>query len=226
MAKKPTSAPSTQRFLDITEIRDDMVVLKDGSVRSVILVSSINFALKSADEQQGIIQGYMQFLNGLDFPIQIVVQSRNMNIDEYIGRMRAQERDLKNELLRTHLNDYIQFIQQLVEGGEIMSKRFYVVVPLQPGVGMKKKFWARLREAVSPIARLALSRKEMDWRSDELNQRTSHVLGGLSSMGLSGVRLDTQGLIELYYHAYNLETAAVQPLQGVGDMQVETQYGF
>jgi hypothetical protein len=226
MASKHPARPSTQRFLDIAEIRDDMVVLKDGSVRSVILVSSINFALKSADEQQGIIQGYMQFLNGLDFPIQVVVQSRNMNIADYISRMRAQERELQNELLRTHINDYIQFIQQLVDGGEIMSKHFYVVVPLQPGAGMKKTFWARLREAVSPIVHTTLSRKEMDWRADELNQRTSHVQGGLSSMGVSGVRLDTQGLIELYYHAYNLETASVQPLQSTADMQVETQYGF
>ncbi|MBI2476818.1 hypothetical protein HYV72_01460, partial [Candidatus Uhrbacteria bacterium] len=122
--KAQSKGPSTQKYLDISQVRDDVAVMKDGTMRAVVLVSSINFALKSEDEQQGVIQAYMQFLNGLESPIQVVIQSRNMNIDEYVSRMRQAERELKNELLRTQMQDYIQFVHDLVEGGEIMSKRF------------------------------------------------------------------------------------------------------
>ncbi len=228
MANKPQQpkAPATQRFLDVAEVRDDLVILKDGSVRAVVLVSSINFALKSEDEQQAIIQGYTQFLNGLDHPIQIIVQSRKMNIDDYVKRMKEAEENLKNELLRGQMNDYIQFVQQIVGDGEIMSKRFYLVIPYDPGASQKKGFWERFKEVIMPLIRITLDEKSLARRKEEMNQRTSHVIGGLSSMGLSGIRLDTQGLIELLYDAYNPETSASQPMRDIQELQVETKYGF
>jgi hypothetical protein len=94
---KPKAGPPTQRYLDIAEIREDVVVMKDGTLRAVLLVSSINFALKSEDEQQATVQGYMQFLNSLEHPIQVVIQSRRMNIDAYMGNLKEQEETIHNE---------------------------------------------------------------------------------------------------------------------------------
>ncbi|MEK7115885.1 MAG: hypothetical protein AAB879_00640, partial [Patescibacteria group bacterium] len=105
----------SQRFLDISEIREDVAVMKDGTLRAVLLVSSINFALKSMDEQNAIVQAYMQFLNAIDFPIQIVIQSRRMNIDTYLRRLSESERTQTNELLRRQIGDYRDYVRQLVE---------------------------------------------------------------------------------------------------------------
>lgn len=223
--KKP-SRPTTQRYLDIAQIRDDVVVMKDGTMRAVILVSSLNFSLKSADEQQGVVQAYMQFLNGLDSPLQITIHSRKMNIDEYVARMRQAERELKNELLRTQMNDYINFVRDLVEGGEIMSKRFYVTVQYDPSNTNKKGFTQRFREVISPVVRIQLNEKQFQDRLMDLEQRAGHVLGGLNSMGLTGVRLDTQGLIELLYNSYNPILASQQPLSSTSELQIETSYGL
>ncbi|MEK7108194.1 MAG: TraC family protein [Patescibacteria group bacterium] len=228
MAKKPTTPkrPSTQKYLDIAEIRDDLVVLKDGTVRAVVLVSSINFALKSADEQEALIQSYIQFLNGLDYPLQVVIQSRRMQIDEYIVRMNAAVLELKNELLRAQAEDYVAFIKDLVQGNDIMSKRFYVVIPYDPMSNKKKNFWTRLQETLTPGSRIRLSEKQFAARLHELDQRVAQALGSLNSMGISGVRLDTQGLIELYYNSYNPMLANIQPLNDVGRLDMETSYGF
>lgn len=218
--------PATQRYLDIQEIRDNLVVLKDGTVRSVVLVSSINFALKSNDEQQGVIQAYMQFLNGLDYPLQVVIQSRKMRIDEYVLRMRDASAALKNELLRSQMEDYIAFIQELVSGNDIMSKQFYIVIPYNPFTNKKQNFWSRAATVLSPGSRIRLSEKQFADRQHELEQRTSQALGSLNSMGLSGARLDTQGLIELYYNSYNPLLSQSQRLADVSKLDIETSYGF
>src|SRR5688572_23850492 len=115
---KAKPGPPTQRFLDIAEIREDVVILKDGTLRSVLMASSINFALKSQDEQQATIQSYMQFLNGLEYPIQLVIQSRRMNIDRYIESLVEQEQKISNELLKSQIRDYRAFVADLVELGE------------------------------------------------------------------------------------------------------------
>ena len=135
-SKKP--GQPTQRYLDIAEIREDAVVMRDGTLRAVVMVSSINFALKSEDEQQAIIQGYMQFLNGLEHPLQVVVQSRKMNVDGYLATLRQQEETIHNELLKTQIRDYTSFIKELVDLGQIMQKRFFVVVPYDPAEGNEK----------------------------------------------------------------------------------------
>ncbi len=218
---KPKPGPATQRYLDIAEIRDDMVLLKDGTVRGVLIVSSLNFALKSHDEQQAIIQAYMSFLNGIEYPIQIVVQSRKMNIDKYIEEMREQWRNQTNELLKTQIQEYIGFITQLVTLGEIMTKRFFVVVPYDPVTNSKKKFLSRVGEAFSPAKLFKLKRKQLEERKRELDQRLSLIQSGLGSMSLQSVRLDTQGLIELYYSVYNPEQAEVQKLEDVNKLRVE-----
>lgn len=228
MTKKSSQPkrPATQRYLDIAEVRDDVIVMKDGTLRAVVLVSSVNFALKSHDEQEAIIQAYMQFLNGLEYPVQVTIQSRRMNIDDYIARMQNAQRETTNELLRNQMTDYIQFIRELVAGGEIMSKRFYLVVPYDPISNKKKGFLSRLGEVLSPASRIRLSEKAFTDRAHELEQRVLQTLGALNSMGLSGVRLDTQGLIELAYTAYNPILAEAQPIRDLSEMQVDTRYGF
>lgn len=222
MARKATKAtPSTQRFLDIAEIKEDTVVLKDGTLRVVLLVSSINFALKSDEEQTAIIRSYMSFLNSLDFPLQIVIQSRRLNISGYLEKIATVEREQTNELLKRQIAEYRQFIRELVELGEIMHKRFYVVVQYDPASDTQKGFFSRFRELLRPAAVVRLSQERFHQRRHELLQRVEHVISGLNAMSLEAVTLDTQSLIELYYNTYNPDLAKIAPLAPVGELQVE-----
>ena len=223
LAGKKPGVPS-QKFLDITEVREDIVILKDGTLRAVLLVSSINFSLKSVDEQNAIVQSYMQFLNSLDFPIQIVIQSRRMNIDNYLGRIAEHEKKMQNDLLKRQISDYRDFIKQLVELGDIMQKRFYVVVPLVPGEGNTstgKGFFQRLGEILSPTIAGKLSQKKFDKMKFDLSLRVNQIIGGLSSMSINSVQLDTQSLIELYYTVYNPELFETQRLTDLSKLQLE-----
>lgn len=219
---KSKPGPSTRRYLDIAEIRDDMVILKDGTVRAVLLVSSINFALKSNDEQEAIVQAYMQFLNGLEYPIQIVIQSRRMNIDTYIQSLQVQLRETENELLRTQIQDYRNFVLQLVDLGQIMQKRFYLVLPYDPVSNKRKNWFSRFGEALSPASAAKLNKKQLTDRVDQLAQRVSLLASNLASMGLKVARLDTQSLIELYYNTYNPEVVDAQELSDIGKVAFET----
>lgn len=223
---KPKPGPSTQRFLDIAEIREDVVVMKDGTLRGALMVSSINFALKSEDEQQATIQGYMQFLNGLDHHIQVCIQSRRMNVDAYMMKLKNQEETIANELLKSQIRDYMAFVKELVELGEIMQKRFFVIIPYDPlesGEG-GKSFFARLSAAFSPASIVKLNAKQFKERRDSLQQRMGNVGGGLESMGLQVIPLDTQGLIELYYNSYNPDVADEQKLVSLDKLQVDSRF--
>ena len=224
--KKKGTKPGkpTQRYLDVAEIRDGVVVMKDGTLRSVIMVSSVNFALKSQDEQQAMIQAYMQFLNGIEYPIQIVIQSRKMNIDSYIEALDKQEKEIPNELLRSQIVDYRSFIQDLVELGEIMQKRFYLVVPYDPTTDKKQNFFTRLASAIAPASIISLSKKQFEDRRDTLQQRVGIIQGSLSGMSLQSVVLDTQSLIELYYTSYNPEVFDTQKLKDINELRVETEF--
>lgn len=218
---KPKPGPSTQRYLDIAEIRDDMVILKDGTVRAVLLVSSINFALKSGDEQEAIIQAYMSFLNGLEFPIQIVIQSRKMNIDAYMNRLAEQQKNTENDLLRAQIVDYRNFVNELVELGQIMQKRFYLVLPYDPITNKRKNFFTRLSEALSPTAAAKLNKTQIADRIEQLSRRSEMILGQLGSMGLTSVRLDTQALIQLYYEVYNPDLFDTERMNDVNQIMHE-----
>ncbi|MFA5954835.1 MAG: hypothetical protein WC817_04870 [Patescibacteria group bacterium] len=213
---------STQHFLEIAEIREDVVILKDGTLRAVLLVSSVNFALKSDDEQQAIIQGYMSFLNSIDFSLQIVVQSRRLNIAGYLDHLIEVEKQQTNELLRMQTAQYRQFIRELVELGEIMNKRFYVVVPYNPGADQKKTFLKRLGETLRPISIIHLSQERFRRNRHELMQRVDHVASGLNSLSLEAVMLDTQSLVELYYSTYNPELTKLTPLVDLGELQIDS----
>lgn len=211
----------TQRFLDIAEIRENVVIMKDGTLRAVLLVSSVNFALKSVDEQQAMVQAYMQFVNSIDFPIQVVIQSRRMNIDAYLRQLNENDKNMKNDLLKNQISDYRDFIKQLVKLGNIMQKRFYVVVPLNPATVQQKGFWQRLKEIFTPSLALFFSADRFKKQIFELDLRVSQVSSGLSSMSLTAVQLDTQSLIELFYNIYNPDLNEAQPLVDLSKLQID-----
>ena len=211
---------STQKYLDIAEIKEDCVILKDGTLRVVLLASSLNFALKSEDEQNATIQAYVVFLNSLTFPIQIVIQSRKLNIDDYVVKLRKAEKEQTNELLRMQIADYRQYIKELVEMGEIMTKRFYVVVPYSSVEAGVKGFFTKLIEAFIPASVITLQKERFQKYRREIFQRVDHIVTGLYSIGLNVVVLDTQSLIELFYNTYNPTVAAQQKLVDVGKLRV------
>jgi len=221
----PKPGVPAQKFLDIAEIRDDIVILKDGTLRCVLLVSSINFALKSVDEQNAIVQAYMQFLNALEFPIQVVIQSRRMNIDTYMRTLDENEKTQSNDLLKRQIRDYREFVKQLVKLGDIMQNRFYVVVPYssadKAGGSTQKNFFQRMGEILTPTVASKLTEDKFQKMKFDMSLRVNQIIGGLSSMSLNAVQLDTQSLIELYYTVYNPEMFETQRMTDLSRMQVE-----
>lgn len=212
---------STQKYLDIAEIKNDTVVLKDGTLRSVLMVSSVNFALKSNDEQVAIIQAYVSFLNSFDFPLQIMIQSRPLNIDGYLAKLIQREKELDNDLLKRQIKVYRSYIERLVKNGRIMSKRFYIVVPYTTGPMKQKGLLDKLSNIISPSSSIALSQKKFDERHKLLFQRVNHIVSGLSSMGIKADVIDTEGLIELYYNSYNLDLSSTEVLTDTAEIQLE-----
>lgn len=213
---KPGARPATQKYLDIAEIREDAVIMKDGTLRSVLAVSSINFALKSDDEQTAVISQYVQFLNTLDFPLQIIIHSRRLDIEPYLEKLKGLEKQQANELLKVQMADYRTYVTELVSLGDIMTKSFYVVVPYSPLSDKRRGFFDRLGEAFSPAKLVRIKGSKFQERHEALMQRTGHVAGSLQSIGLKSVMLDTQALIELFYRLYN-------PLESKGEKMVEVE---
>jgi ribosomal protein L11 len=212
---------STQQYLDIAEIKENTVVMKDGTLRAVLLVSSINFALKSEDEQNAVIEAYIRFLNNLSFTLQIVIQSRELDIDNYIQYLKGKEKEQTNKLLKVQTADYIEYIKELTSLGKIMNKRFYIIVPYDPLSDKHKSFFSLVGEAMRPATIIKLKEKTFRQYQDMLERRIESVAGGLESMGVAVARLDTQSLIELYYKTYNPETSKNENLVDLDKIRVE-----
>ncbi len=220
-AKKKSAISSAQQHLPFAEIKSDTIVMKDGTMRVVLMVPSINFALKNEDEQNAIVSAYVSFLNSIDHPLQIVIQSRELFIKPYLERLAKKEREQTNDLLRMQIADYRSFVAQLVEMGEIMSKQFYVIVPYDPLSNKKRGFFSRLGEVVNPAVTVKLKEERFAKRKYDLDQRVRQIESGLKSMGLETVRLDSQSLIELFYSTYNPDISFSEHLPQIGQMQVE-----
>ncbi|MFA6194836.1 MAG: hypothetical protein WC719_03795 [Patescibacteria group bacterium] len=220
LAKNKISA-STQQYLNIAEIKDNTVVMKDGTLRAVLLVSSINFALKSEDEQNAVIDSYVRFLNNLTFTLQIVIQSRELDINNYLEYLKNKEKEQMNKLLKVQTADYIEYIKELTSLGKIMNKRFYVIVPYDPLTDKHKGFMSLLSEALKPATVIKLKDKTFKNYQEMLDRRIDSVTGGLESLGVAVARLDTQSLIELYYKTYNPETSQNQELVDLDKLRVE-----
>lgn len=230
MAQKETEAlrknkrkikASTQKYLPFAEIKNDTVIMPDASLRAVLLVSSVNFALKSEEEQEALVQGYVQFLNAFDFPMQIVIQSRRLRIEDYMGKLVEMEKKQTNELLRIQTGEYRRYVTELVKLGNIMTKRFYLTVPYYPLADVDKNIFVRIRDMLRPATSLGVSEDLFQNRRQELAKRVSHVQSALNSMGVASIQLDTEGLIELYYNTYNPQVSESQPLVDLGRLDLE-----
>lgn len=210
-------AQSTQKYLDIAEIKDNTIIMKDGSLRAVIVVSSTNFALKSEDEQNAITAAYQNFLNSLDFPVQILMHSRVLDINGYLEKLRTLAASQTNELLRIQMNEYIEYIARLVEYSSIMSKNFYVVVPYS-ATQIKETFGSRLLRLFNPAAQIAIHEEDFEKAKSRLQERIDHAVSELGGMGLRSLVLNTEELVELLYSSYNFEFASplhAEALEGI-----------
>jgi hypothetical protein len=211
---------STQQYLDIAEIKENTVIMRDSTLRAVVLVSSINFALKSEDEQNAIISAYVSFLNNLDFPLQIVIQSRELNIDNYITVLKQKGKEQTNELLKMQTAEYIDYINELIAMRKIMNKKFYIVVPYNPVSDKRKNFFTRLLDVFKPVNLIQMKKEKFLKRRSDLTHRIDNLISALNSIGLNAVELDTQSLIELYYNTYNPGTSPNQKLANVDDLRI------
>ena len=219
-----TEASAVQRFLPIAEIKQDTVILKNGGIRAVLAVASINFSLKSEEEQDAIIVSYQQFLNSLTFPVQIVIHSMKLNIDGYLSDLRRRADAQKNPLLKEQTLDYAAFIDRLIDVSDIMQKRFFIVVPVDPPGLAKVSFLQKYLSWLNPgdSREKALARKrQFEDLATTLRDRVNIVEAGLSNVGLAAERLRTQELIELFYQIYNPRTSEEQKLPALGELNVK-----
>lgn len=207
MANETASNPrssnkSTQDFVPVSEVRDGIVVLKDGSLRAVLLASSINFALKSEDEQTAFIVQFQNFLNSLDFSVQIFIQSRSLDIRPYVATLEVAYKEQLDELLRVQIREYISFIKSFTEAANIMTKNFFVVVPYAQAPIGKGSTAAGLL-GLGKKATAAENDKSFEEQVSQLDQRIGIVQQGLVRTGVRTVQLGTEEAIELLYKLFN-----------------------
>lgn len=219
--KKKGFTVSTQRYLPIAEIKEDTVVLKNGGLRAVLRVNSLNFNLKSELEQQGIIAGYQAFVNTIIFPIQILIRSTRLNIDPYIQSLKQKAETQTSPLMKDQTIDYADFMEKLVDIADIMQKNFYIVVPVDAPSKAKRGLIQRFLEwiNVDDTRSKALQRsREFRAYSKLLRDRITLIQSGLENVGITMRRLKTDELVQLYYGIYNPMTSQKQKFQGVGDL--------
>ncbi|MEK7559720.1 MAG: hypothetical protein AAB522_00245 [Patescibacteria group bacterium] len=218
----PQIAPS-QEILNIKEIRDGILILNDNSLKVVLMASSLNFALKSQDEQQAIIFQYQNFLNSLDFSIQFFVQSRKINIEPYLDTIKEAKEKQTNELMQIQISEYAEFIRTFVKASNIVTKSFYVVTSFTPPVfetskeGLRgilnifKDIWGTKTQKTE-----SMTPQKFEEYKNQLWQRMESVIAGLTRAGVRTVPLNTEELIELFYGLYNpgeLEKGKPPPIQ-------------
>ncbi len=200
-----TKAKASQDFVPIEQVRDGIVVLKDGSLRAILMTSSLNLALKSQDEQIAILAQFQNFLNSLDFSVQMFIQSRELDIRPYIALLEEQYNHQTSELMKIQVREYIDFIKGFMEGTDIMTKGFFVVVPYTPARVSTGKGGNPLSSLIggAPKTEEESSASFEEHRS-QLEQRINIVLTGLSRTGVRAVQLGTEETIELFYKMFNI----------------------
>lgn len=198
------NAKASQDFVPIKEIQDGIVVLKDGGLRAVLMASSINLSLKSDEEQTAILMQFQNFLNTLDFSTQIAIQSRKFDITTYISLIEEALKNQSEPLLKIQTQEYIKFIREFTESTNIMTKHFFIVVPLSklnvgaPGTGLIDKIFP-----ASKKADLKEKEKAFSEERSQLEQRVALVQQGLSRMGIRTMQLKTEDEVELFYRVFN-----------------------
>ena len=197
------AAQATQDFVPIDKIRDGIITLKNGELRAVLMTSSINLALKSEDEQSAVIMQFQNLLNSIEFPIQIFIQSRRLNIKPYLNLLTERSTEVKEDLLKVQIHEYIQFIDRFTSETNIMTKHFFVVIPYYPSSMNSTS------QDVSSL--LSFNTKKIDHTVDgrfeqgriQLEQRISTVTQGLARFGVRAVKLSTEEVVELFYKLFN-----------------------
>ncbi|MFA6527970.1 MAG: hypothetical protein WCT46_00315 [Candidatus Gracilibacteria bacterium] len=224
-AKHQNPMMSTQLHLKIAEIHDNTAVLKNGGLRAVLKTSSVNLHLKSEEEQNAVIFSYQHFLNSLEFPIQIVIRSKKLDLDNYIANLKKIEAKQENRLLKEQTVEYIEYIQKLIEYADIMEKEFFVVIPQNPyRTSQNPNFLKTIIEnfnSKDTIAKIKQRKTEFDQLQKQLNQRINVVKSGLENCGLHVDLLNTQQLIELFYETYNPLTARSQKIANINKINIE-----
>lgn len=214
---------STQATLLISELRDNVVIMKDGSFRAVVACKSINFDLMSEMEREGVEYSYQNFLNSLEFTTQILIRSQRVDIGPYIERLNDIRRNNDNMLLGVLMDDYINFIDILSQEANIMDKSFFVVVPYYTSAEDEKElqqtknfFKVFTRAKGTEVTRI--DRETYDKALTEITNRVDSVISGLFQIGINSVRLNTKQLAELYYNFNNPDTAVREPLVDFGKL--------
>jgi len=210
--KKPPKDSSTQRYLPFSEIRDNLIMMKDGSSRMVLRVHALNFNLKSTEEQDAILMSYQRFLNSLNFPIQIIIRSLKVDIEAYINRLKNLALKQTNSLLQEQTYRYIDFLTNLIDLAQIMKKEFYIIVPFDfennesvrrtDLFGVFKSFWSALSQEES-VADIRANRTRMEKLRRGNFERLSTVKMSLESIGLKAEEVKKEELIRLIYNYYN-----------------------
>ena len=196
-------APSSQKFIEISDIKNDVVIMRNGTLRAILICSSINFALKSEEEQNAILYQFQNFLNSLDFPFQLFAQSRKINIEDYLKSLKKIEEKQENELLKLQISEYQEFIKALVEGINIMEKSFYAIIPFAPFEAKKTQG----STAFESKGVFKLKDEDLQRGRSQLFQRVEFVSQGLRRCGVHSMTLKTEELIELFWARYNPKLA-------------------
>lgn len=213
-AQKPESAP-TQQFIEIESIENGVVKLKGGGLRKILLVSGMNFDLKSEEEQGIIIYAFQGFLNSLDFSAQIFIHSRKININSYLQKLKDREDQEPNELLKSQISEYQSFIKSFVSENAIMEKTFFLVIPYDP-IQMPKagsNITDTIKGLLGAKKTANTEEKNTEERMEQLEQRVDQVNGGLNQIGLRAVPINDTELIELFYNLYNPESVERKGLE-------------
>jgi hypothetical protein len=195
MNQQKVQAPiksTTQKFIGIEDVKDDIFLLRDGSAGCIIEVGAVNYWLLSAEEQQSMIYAYANLLNSLSFPIQVLILSKKMNISSYLDYIDKKIEQQSNPNLKKLLSFYKEFIKTLIKKGSVLEKRFFFVIPFSPlelGVGgvasnlNKEYIFSRAKTSLYP--------------------KRDHLQRLLLKIGLKPKVLFKQEIIELFYDLYN-----------------------
>ena len=228
--KKKEGSTSTQNTLLFSEMRENMIIMNDGSFRSVVECQSINFDLMSSREREAIEFSYQNFINSLYFPVQILIRSRRVDIGPYLDRLAEIRRNQDNMLINVLMDDYMDFIEVLAQEANIMDKSFYIVVPYYPAGDEKvlkqqaKRLFNSLFGGKSDTTVTKIDQTTYIKAKDEMKNRVDSVMSGLFQLGVKSRQLNTRELGELFYMSYNPDTSTREPLGTINPHELTTSY--